>query len=203
MVFLMGTFDLSGRRRLEQAAEGKSCVAAANTTGCANPNCDRIAVFAVDGFTTRDADERLLFGRHKNRAGLLNAKHRTLLSQSDGRMAMRGDQERKTHRSPIRYIVSEGAEITLACFRKFTRVRPKYFSYSGFCSTRSLPTRQSIRCNNAVVGGSRSPIGCPAFRIPRAPRLPQPNSNQSQLRLTLFSMRAYARCLQSKALSET
>ena len=80
MVSVMGTFDLSGRRRLEQAGEGEGCVAAANATGRASPYGDRVAVLAIDRLTTRDADERLLLGRNEDR-GFLSARHRTLLSR--------------------------------------------------------------------------------------------------------------------------
>jgi hypothetical protein len=79
----MGTFDLSGRRRLEQAGEGEGCVAAANATGRASPYGDRVAVLAIDRFTTRDADERFVFlgNRDGGLLGFLSEKHRTLLSQ--------------------------------------------------------------------------------------------------------------------------
>jgi hypothetical protein len=57
-------------------------IAAANATGCADPNRDRVAILAVDGFKTRDADERLLrLGDGDGRfLSFLSEKHRTLLS---------------------------------------------------------------------------------------------------------------------------
>jgi hypothetical protein len=75
-------FAARGRSRngrgLKQAREGKGRIAAANATGRASPYRNRVAVLAVDGLTTGDADKRpLLVGSRNNLfLSFLTEKHR-------------------------------------------------------------------------------------------------------------------------------